>query len=315
MGEPFSFIEEKDFNLTPDKEAQFELKTFREFSDEVFIEDVKFEYPGRLEVILSNPTDSFDISSNIPLLKEETGASDSLVYWLENNPEAKMRFYVELLGEKDTLKPFYGNRPDKEEDVKLTHKHNIVKGELLPEENLTLMFSEPVLGIDTSMVRFYDVDSNEVQVKDIFIDLREVTFNTFGTTAERIVIDSAAVKSFYNHETDAKIELTFSNHEADYYGTLIVTLDTTFEVPVVVHLIDKSGETVDTLAFEKNMTFTELLPGDYQLRLIFDVDGNGDWTSGSLSEGRIPEKVIYSSESINVKSKWEKEFEWILKSE
>ena len=63
------------------------------------------------------------------------------------------------------------------------------------------------------------------------------------------------------------------------------------------------------------MIFGDLVPGDYQLRLIFDVDNNGEWTSGSLSEAREPEKLIYNSEMIKVKSKWEKEVDWIISSE
>ena len=315
MGEAIAFTEEKEFNLKPTDTNKFTLRSFTEKSDEIELEDLNFDYPGRVEVILSNPTDDFRITSNLPLIKEETERPDSIIYWLEQKPVPKMRFYTTLLGELDTLKPIYKGIPEKEDEIVLTQSHNIMKGELLPEENLEFVFSEPVAEIDFSSVHFYDLDSNEVAIEEGDVDVRKVTFQTFGTLAERIVIDSAAVQSLYGHENREKIELTFKNHEIDYYGSLIVSMDTTFNVPIVVHLINDKGDVVDTTKFKSKMVFSELIPGNYQLRLIFDVDNSGTWTSGSLAEGRVPEKVIYNAESIKVKSKWEKEVDWILNSE
>ena len=64
--------------------------------------------------------------------------------------------------------------------------------------------------------------------------------------------------------------------------------------------------------FAQKMTFLDIIPGDYQLRLIFDVDNNGEWTPGVLNEVKIPEEVIYYLETIKIKSKWEKEIDWIF---
>ena len=315
QGEVLAFLGEKEFNLTPDARPYFELRSFKERTTEVYLEDLNFDFPGRVEVILSNPTDTFEISSNLPLVQEETGQGDSLIFWLAESPVPKMRFYVNVNGEIDTIKPIYKNIPDKVEEVDLKHQHNIIKGELLPNENLSFLFTEPIKSIDADGIHFYDIDSNEVKIDSITYNVREVEFNTFGSTAERIVIDSAAVHSYYGRENAEKIELTFKNHNQDYYGALIVTMDTVFSDPVIVHLITDKGELISTSKFQEKMSFEKLIPGNYQLRLIFDVDNNGEWTTGSLKEGRIPEKVVYNSESIKVKSKWEKEIDWVLKPE
>lgn len=315
LGEALAFSDEKEFALTPDETFDFELNAFTEKAEDVYLKRIGFSYPGKVEVVLSNPTDSFRISSNIPLLEEATGTTDSLVFWLEKSPVPKMRFYIELLGEKDTLKPIYNGIPEKEESVKLAFTHNVVQGNLLPKENLRLTLSEPIAAVDTGGISFFAIDSAEVKMDSILIDLREITFVTFGSQIERIVIDSGAISSIYGHINTEKIALTFANFESDYYGSLIVTLDTVFSVPVIVHLINDKGDLITSANFESKMRFDELLPGNYQLRLIFDVDGNGEWTSGSLQKGQIPESVIYNSESINVKSKWEKEVDWQIKKE
>jgi hypothetical protein len=314
-GEAIGFIPEKSFLLTADEANVFLMRSFTEESDICEVEDVRFTFPGKLEVILTNPTDSIEITSTLNLMQEETGSKDSLVYWLAESPQKKTRFFLNLLGDKDTLKPIYEDVPEKIETVKLKHEQNVLGGKLLPKENLILTFSEPVKNVDMEGVRFLDVDSNVVIIEDYEINIRELVFPTFGTSAHEIIIDSGAVISVFDRATEKEINITFDNEEEDYYGTLIVSVDTSFNDPVIVHLLDKKGEVVDTMDFSPNMRFEKLLPGDYQLRLIFDMDNSGDWTSGSLAEGRLAEEVIYNGEMVQVKSKWEKEIDWKFKQE
>lgn len=310
VGEKIGYLPEQSFLLRADSIEYFEIKTFREESMECEIEDVRFNFPGKLEVILSNPTDSIYITSTMDLMQEETGKKDSLVYWLKESPQKKTRFFVELFDEKDTLKPIYEGVPEKLESVLLKAEHNIVSGKIMPEQNLTITFSEPVGKVNMEAITFFDVDSNVVEIDTFEINIRQLIFPTNGTTAHEIRIDSAAVFSVFERPNKTKLNLTFDTETEDYYGTLIVSVDTLFNEPVIVHLLDKDGEVVDTSEFSKKMTFEKLLPGDYQLRLIFDVDNNGQWSSGILSEAKQPESVIYNDELIKVKSKWEKEIDW-----
>ena len=84
------------------------------------------------------------------------------------------------------------------------------------------------------------------------------------------------------------------------------------EASVLVELLDDKNEVIRKVEFNEKMIFNELIPGKYQIRLIFDQDQNGEWTSGSLADKRLPERVIYNKELVDVKSKWEKEVEWYL---
>ena len=52
------------------------------------------------------------------------------------------------------------------------------------------------------------------------------------------------------------------------------------------------------------------LPGDYDLRILYDTNGNGKWDAGRFFEGkRQPELVKPIGQKINVKPDWENEFE------
>jgi hypothetical protein len=55
----------------------------------------------------------------------------------------------------------------------------------------------------------------------------------------------------------------------------------------------------------KKFNFDYLKPGIYTIRLINDLDQNGYYTPGSLSENRQPEHVVLLQERIEVKAKWD----------
>lgn len=311
--EQIAFIGEQDFLLNANNMPSFELYAFKEKGNEVKVENFRFTYPGVIEVILSNQTDSFDLSASLPLWQEETGKTDSLIFWLDQKPVPKMKFYLNLNGELDTLRPVYSKIPDKEESVKLTQKNNVTNGKLLPSENLIFIFSEPVKNVDKGGIHIFDIDSNEIDLLDFTVNVREINFESFGTKAHNIKIDSAAVTSVFGRVNPEGINLIFDNETEDYYGSIVVSSDTTFAEPVLLHLINDKGELISSVNFEPKVVFEKLLPGNYQLRLIFDVNQNGEWTSGSYSEAIEPERVLYNSEVIKVKSKWEKEIDWIFK--
>ncbi len=50
--------------------------------------------------------------------------------------------------------------------------------------------------------------------------------------------------------------------------------------------------------------------GLYRLKVIYDLDNNGKWTTGDFAEKRFPEPVSYYDGEINVKVNWELEQDW-----
>ena len=313
-GEKFAFTTLEKIRIIESIDS-VELRAFSKVETECRVQNTSFSYPGRFEITFSNVPDTVAITSNLDLLREVTEREDSLVFWLAENPTAKMRFYVNLNGNLDTLKPVYENIPDKIEDVELKIKHNVLAGKLLPKENLVFEFTEPVFSIDTSLIFAFDKDSNRLNLPEFFSETRELTFNTLGTEIYEIQIDSAAIKSVYGRELQRRTLVKFENHELDYFGSLIINTDTTFNSNILADLLDTRGKVVREFDFDSKVVLEELLPGDYQLRLIIDEDGNGEWTSGNLKDKIQPEKVIYYIGTVKVKSKWEKEVDWNLRIE
>lgn len=294
----------------PDSNSN-DLFVFSEAVQNCIIEDVEYEYPGKLTVVFSSIPQKFNIEANPLLIKDPNSTEDSLIYWLSENPTSKTEFYTNLNEELDTLKPIMKNIPDQAAKVELSIQNNLLKGKLLPKEQLKLYCSEPVGTIDTSLINCFDQDSVKLGVPTITTNCQEIEFSTYGTAIHRMVIDSAAISSVFGTKNSKAIDLIFENHEEDYYGNLIVNVDTVFDQNVIVELRFKD-ELVDSRPFQEVLKYDKLLPRDYELKLIFDLDQNGEWTTGNLSEQRQPEKVLYFNGAITVKSKWDKEVDWLL---
>ena len=128
-----------------------------------------------------------------------------------------------------------------------------------------------------------------------------------------IKVDSGAVQTFYGNTNikDEWINIEFL--EQDYFGTLLLNIDSTFDSPVLVQLLNSKNEVIAEQSLNNQLIFDDLPPGKYQVRLIIDENGDGRWTTGSLLNQQMPEKMIYNKDLIDIKSNWEKEVDWLLK--
>jgi hypothetical protein len=82
----------------------------------------------------------------------------------------------------------------------------------------------------------------------------------------------------------------------DETGIIFVTVDT--KAPTfVVELLDNSFKLVKSVSSKHKVTFDDLPPADYQIRLIIDTDNNGKWTPGNFQKRQDAEKtILYKNE-------------------
>jgi hypothetical protein len=77
-----------------------------------------------------------------------------------------------------------------------------------------------------------------------------------------------------------------------------------------VQLLDKSNNVVRVIHDNKSAIFEDVIPAEYQIRLIIDHDGNGEWSPGNFFRKTEPEPTIYylnekDNPTINLKANWE----------
>jgi hypothetical protein len=80
----------------------------------------------------------------------------------------------------------------------------------------------------------------------------------------------------------------------------------------IIQLLDESNNVVreNFVVRSGELNYSYLAPRKYKLKIIFDDNGNHKWDTGNYIKKVQPEKVIYNSELINIRSNWDAELDW-----
>lgn len=82
----------------------------------------------------------------------------------------------------------------------------------------------------------------------------------------------------------------------------------------ILQLMDAKDQVIQTITLNwskiEPAVFNYLRQGSYRLRLIYDVNMNGEWDTGNYSQKILPEKVVYFPQNIDIKPNFDYELEW-----
>ncbi len=182
---------------------------------------------------------------------------------------------------------------------------------------LTFSVDQPIAEFDTTGVHLEMlVDTVWQQIKNITITpdsldpilMRHIYHDWEPEAKYRFVVDSAALVSIYGeHNPPYKVEMTVKPLE-DYSNLTmkLVGADST----AVVELLNSSDQPVRSVrAVNGDAIFRFVDPGTYYVRMFFDANGDGRWTTGILDSIQ-PEEVAYYPKKLNLKKNWDIEQPW-----
>ena len=122
-------------------------------------------------------------------------------------------------------------------------------------------------------------------------------------------VDSGAIRDIYgvaNFAYTFKLKLK----TPEDYSTLRVKISP-FDERLRIQVLNAKDAVVRELpAVAEGAFFRYLKPDTYYLRCYLDLNGDGEWTTGSWDEKRQPEPVYYYPQKIQTKSNWDFEEEW-----
>jgi len=294
--------------------ADNKFRLYAPLTEKEGLKSVALEYPGKLTVLFknSNPED-YSITYNTPLALEKTNRQDSLIYWLTQPYRRNTFFEFKQNSNTDTLRPIYKNIPKNQEILPLTATNNLHEGKLLPFDTLALTFNEPIKIIDRTLIKAFSIDSTVIPV-DIFIkNLKTLQILPLADSALYYEIDSSAILSTLTLSSNKNLSGRFLKHADNYYGKLMVQMEVDSSSTYILELLDLKGIVMRTRSFTSAtnlLTFENILPGSYQLRLIIDNDTNGEWSTGELFKKQA-EQVYHYEKPVKVRSNWDMEIKWI----
>ena len=294
----------------------------------------------QLKYTLSRPPDSMAFSLNIPdasknaYFIERSRYNDTMTVWITDSAlysQQQINTFVtypftDTLGKEsektDTvlmrfLKP---KLPPKVKVKKVPYdlKSSLFSGGLKPGQRISFVSSYPFRPPDTSRIRLYEIVDNkrirqpysfeQDQTRSwvIFLNARVVQGKTYLLTA-----DSAAFGNRWGEVSDST-GVRFSIRNDDSFGTLKLNINN-FEGSRIIQLLSKDEKQLITqLPMKTNgkAEFKMLDKGTYRVRVIYDLDGDGKWTTGDFLTGRQPEPVSYFPAEIEIKENWNVDNDW-----
>ena len=124
----------------------------------------------------------------------------------------------------------------------------------------------------------------------------------------RLIIDPAAIADSLGTSIAKTDTIRFTTKKISDYGNLVLRfsdLDLTRH-PVLQFV--QGEELKESSPITANEWSKKLfLPGEYDIRILFDTNNNGKWDAGNYSKKIQPEKVIALPQRLSIRANWDNE--------
>lgn len=297
--------------ITLPTDSVFELSLFQEIPDfaagrpkQVAGQHLIFGFTGDVE------PDSLDISLNpvpedfehrISLDREK----DTLHYWFKPELERdSLQFIVEAPDYRDSL---LTRRTEMERDsLVITFEPS---GTLDFNQSVRILPSIPLDSISESQISLTDQDTLTVPFTltyDAFRNSIQLDFEKKESQRYNFQALPGAFTDFFGNVNDT-LTTQFRTLTVSDYGNVVVNLQNVKQYPVIVQLTNEGGEmqAEQTSTSGTSFSFSQLKPGPYYIRVIYDSNKNGKWDTGSFLGKTQPEEIVYFPDPLDVRANWD----------
>ena len=304
--EKIAFLE-NFITLPTDKTYDFNL--FKEESEFKFTRPsqvkkghIYFGYQGNGENIkidlLSDTPQNF--KSEIIYDKE----LDSISYWYSPIEKDSLEFEISNL---DFIEKVVVKLPSKEIDSLIIS--NPINGVLNLRDDFSVDSNIPIVKIDKTKILFFDIDSTNVSFTPEITTSKltmNLNFEKEYNNKYNVTFLPSAIEDLFGNVNDT-LKYSFSTKHPEDYGILNLSLNSINNFPIIVELIDNKSKLIESVYLKEKrvVKFENLLPNNYQFRVIFDGNGNKKWDTGNFLNKVKPEKIEYHFELIEVRANWE----------
>jgi hypothetical protein len=204
-------------------------------------------------------------------------------------------------------------------DKRLKYQTNLANNQQDLQGNLIMTFEQPLRLFDSSKIRLYtDSAFNPAGAYKFEKDSSNKKVQLTVTWKENTLYHIILQKDFAEDSSGKKLlktdTLSFKTKKFSEYGSLKLmfrNLDLG-KNPVLQFIINDNIYKSFPLT-SNSFSQSIFLPGEYELRILFDENKNGKWDPGDFfGKHRQPEKVKPVERKITVKAAWQNEVEIAL---
>jgi len=338
---------EKEAEELPPQKGEYQLFLYTALKKNHYLTSSSRPIKYQMIYTLSLPPDSMKFGFSIPdvadsvYLLERSKNNDTLKVWLKDSTLYSMPLITSVINypmtdttgvevnKVDTIKMrFVAPRPSRRSIIRKTSftiGTNISAGQLKPGQKIVLTSQTPLKMVDTSRIRLYELKDNVRRKIEYKLLMDSSNFCRYLITADLppgknylYIADTASYENIFNEYTDSTgIKFTFKD-PASYMNLTLnlhdsnTTLNSSgYRSDRIIQLLNGSERLISEERVNNNKIIFPLLEsGIYRLRVIYDLNGDGKWTTGDFAGGRQPEAVSYFPTEIEIKPGWDVIEDW-----
>ena len=135
-----------------------------------------------------------------------------------------------------------------------------------------------------------------------------------------LALNKGAITDKTGVEADS-MSIAFKTTEPEDYASLVLKLQLPKKENYIVQLLNPEGKLVAeqytelsiASSVEKSISFKNLVPGNYFVKIIEDENKNKKWDTGAILDKKQPELIYFNQVPIKLLANWDSESEWIVK--
>ncbi|MCR5193534.1 MAG: Ig-like domain-containing protein [Bacteroidales bacterium] len=180
-------------------------------------------------------------------------------------------------------------------------------------DTMSLRFSTPmdIAKCKTdSVVSIMDMKDSSMCFCGVYFDSTEMNARIEFTLRQGAKYDISVTRGsfvdIYGHANDS-LRTTITVSSKEDYGNINLHVVSDNTSALIVQLTNEKGDIVRQRQLESggDAVFLNLTPAKYRVRVVVDSNGNGRWDTGDIKLQRLPERVVYIPQTINVRANWD----------
>ena len=198
------------------------------------------------------------------------------------------------------------------DDKRLRFSNNFDGGRQDLLSDLIFSSEHPLKTFDSTKIKLTDFSFQDISNYTISLDTTKKKITITSLWKEGSKYNLIIEKDFASDTLDNAIlktdTLGFSTKREADYGSIdlkVENIDSTLH-PIV--FFNKNSKTFLKQSMEKNRYRIKLFePGDYEVKILFDLNNNGKWDTGDYWKKIQPEKVVARKKPISIRANWDNE--------
>lgn len=218
--------------------------------------------------------------------------------------------------EKDIKKsgslPAIGGKATSAADKRLRYTTTLSNNEQDLLTDMVISINKPLKKFEPQQIILTDTNYNKIAGSVVSLDSTQknihIKFKWKEDTQYRLLLNKEAISDSTGLELTRSDTIRFISKKESAYGSLVLRFSNLAGVKNPVLQFIKDDVIYKSFPIT-TPTWTDKLfvPGEYELRILFDENNNGIWDPGNYSKKIQPEKAITLDSRLNIKASWDNE--------